>query len=289
MDSDPETSTSSNIDKGKQRAYEPTETTPLLGESTRQEDAESAHSSTFGTQRSLTSTLLRVFLVSLLICVIVLALLAILTWSYVSRTAHKSPDTILHEAVVFEGPRGVTIINTTWSEGLWVNVEGKVGVNAGVVAGVNADPYGDSFLADLWKSVGRWGIHELREVSLRMSTINIVAAQDPSTVLASIDIPPIEVPLTSNPPRDTSWLTTISTPLLIRPSQNTTALMNFVRESWRLGALNVKAELSTLDVQGGSLTSESWRSIIHKSFSDVDTLVRIPSTSQQFSYRLNFC
>ncbi|KAL0576274.1 hypothetical protein V5O48_005718 [Marasmius crinis-equi] len=263
------------VDKGKGRAPDPTERTPLLAQSSSSSATEEDPSSTPVNSRStLLSILLRVFLGSLLLCIIAFVVAALLTWSYVSRTSGLSPDDILHEAVVFEGPRRVNILNATWSDGLWVEVEGRVGVDAGSVIGVNRGD-GDGFFEGVWKSFGRWGIKELHEVSAKTSTIYIRSQQDPSVVLASLDIPPLEVPLTSNPPVDHSWLTPISTPVLIHPTQNTTALVQFAREAWKSGAVNVRADVANVDVQGGSLDSGSWRNLLHRAFSDVRSSVRL--------------
>ncbi|KAG7093681.1 hypothetical protein E1B28_007339 [Marasmius oreades] len=186
-----------------------------------------------------------------------------------------SPDNILQAAVVFDGPRRITVLNSTWPDGMWVDVEGRVGVDAGVIIGVNEDPTGESFFKSLWKSFGRWGISKLRQVSVKTSTIDIRSQQDLSLVLASLDIPPLELPLSTNPPANLDWLTSISTPLLIRPTHNTTALMRFVRESWSLGAISVRADAAKLDVQGGSLRSSSWRNVVHRVISNLKTSIRV--------------
>ncbi|KAJ8095298.1 hypothetical protein PM082_010521 [Marasmius tenuissimus] len=251
MSSDTESNSDTRLNKGKGRASEPSERTPLLGQtSSEAATEEDALSTTVNTRGSLRAILLRVFLVSLLFCVVAFVIAALLTWSYVSRTSGLSPDAILHEAVVFEGPRRINILNTTWSDGMWVEVEGRVGVDAGSVVGVNRDPSGDAFFEDVWKSFGRWGINELHQVSVKTSTIDIRSHHDLTTVLASIEIPPLELPLTVNPPADHSWLSPISTPVFIRPTHNTSALMQFVRESWKLGTVSVRADLADLDVKG---------------------------------------
>ncbi|KAK1232906.1 hypothetical protein PQX77_003919 [Marasmius sp. AFHP31] len=276
MSSDTESNSDTRLNKGKGRASEPSERTPLLGQtSSEAATEEDAQSTTVNTRGSLRAILLRVFLVSLLLCVVAFVIAALLTWSYVSRTSGLSPDAILHEAVAFEGPRRINILNTTWSDGMWVEVEGRVGVDAGSVVGVNRNPKGDGFFEDVWKSFGRWGINELHQVSVKTSTIDIRSHHDLTTVLASIEIPPLELPLTVNPPADHSWLSPISTPVFIRPTRNTSALIQFVRESWKLGTVSVRADLADLDVQGGSLDSGSWRNRLHRAFSNVKTSVHV--------------
>ncbi|KAJ7025420.1 hypothetical protein C8F04DRAFT_1400596 [Mycena alexandri] len=263
------------IDKGKRRAQaeeDPTERTPLLASpsSSLLDDPPPTVA-----RRRLLSKLTTVFLASLVISVLVCVGLALLVWSYASRASHVSPDDILDEGLVFEGPDRVDVLNITWSGGLWVNVEGRMGFDAGSVIGVNAAPDGDGILQDIWKSIGRWGVRRLDRVSVNMSTIYLTSQSDPSVILATIEPSPVVVPLTANPPSDSTWLTHISTPLLIRPTTNTSALIHFVREAWREGSAAVKADVGSIDVRGGALREDSWRKILHSQLSNVRTALRI--------------
>ncbi|KAJ7716304.1 hypothetical protein B0H16DRAFT_1898438 [Mycena metata] len=261
------------VDKGKRRAQEdPTERTPLIASpsSSLLDDPPP----TFA-RRRLLSKLTTVFLASLVISVLVCVGLALLAWSYASRASHISPDDILNDGLVFEGPDRVDVLNITWSGDLWVNVEGRMGFDAGSVIGVNAAPDGDGILQDIWKSIGRWGVRRLDRVSVNMSTIYLTSQSDPSVILATIEPSPVVVPLTANPPSDSTWLTHISTPLLIRPTTNTSALIHFVREAWREGSAAVKADVGSVDVRGGALREKSWRNMLHSQLSDVRTALRI--------------
>ncbi|KAF7343274.1 hypothetical protein MVEN_01759500 [Mycena venus] len=247
------------VDKGKRRAEVPTERTPLLASSSQsstQDDPPPAM-----VRRRLLSKLTTVFLASLVVSILVCVGLALLAWSYASRASHVSADDILNEGLVFEGPDRVDVLNITWSGGLWVNIEARVGFDAGSVIGVNSSPDGDSFFEDIWKSIGRWGVRSLDRVSVNMSTIYLTSASDTSVVLATIEPTPVVVPLTANPPSDSTWLTHISTPLLIRPTSNVSALIHFTWE-----ALTSEAAPSGED---------SWRSILHNVLSNVRTALRI--------------
>ncbi|ESK96511.1 hypothetical protein Moror_7019 [Moniliophthora roreri MCA 2997] len=274
MNSDEESNSSARVDKGKGKAQdEPTERTPLLGSSAGGSSSELDTTPSYP-HRNITTTLLNVFLGTLILCIIAFIVFALLTWSYVSRASDLSPEDVLHRAVVFEGPQKVIVINTSWTEGMWVNVEGRVGVDAGSVLGVNRDPDGgDGFLKNIWKSLGRWGIQELHQVTVKTSTINITSQYDTTIVLASLDIPPLDIHLTADPPSDHSWLHRVSTPVLMRPTHNTSALIDFARETWRLGHVAVRTEVANLDVQGGRLHGDSWRGMLHRTMSDVKTLL----------------
>ncbi|KAK7042569.1 hypothetical protein R3P38DRAFT_2891252 [Favolaschia claudopus] len=257
------------IDKGKRRAEDPTERTPLLGSSSSSaiDDPPPAVA-----RRRLISKLTTVFLGTLVFSICAFVALALLAWSYASRATHVSPDDILNQGLVFEGPDRVDVLNITSSGGLWVNVEARVGFDAGSVIGVNSSPDGDGFFQDIWKSIGRWGVRTLDRVSVNMTNISLTSE---SVVLATIYPTPVVLPLTANPPSDSSWLTHISTPLLIQPTSNTSALVHFVREAWREGSAAVAANVASVDVQGGGFAEESWRSILHSALSDVRTALRL--------------
>ncbi|KAF8183037.1 hypothetical protein K438DRAFT_1839507 [Mycena galopus ATCC 62051] len=259
-----------SVDKGKRRAEDPTERTPLLASSSSTSDDPIPTVA----RRRLLSKLMAVFLGTLVICVLVCVALAGLAWSYASRASHVSPDDILDQGLVFEGPDRVDVLNITWSGGLWVNVEARVGFDAGSVIGVNSAPDGDGLFEDIWKSIGRWGVRSLDRVSVNMTTIYLTSASD-GAVLATIESTPVVVPLTANPPSDSTWLTHISTPLLIRPTHNTSALIHFVREAWREGSAAVRADVGSVEVRGGAFGEDSWRSLIHSALSNVRTALRI--------------
>ncbi|KAJ7624696.1 hypothetical protein FB45DRAFT_85999 [Roridomyces roridus] len=274
------------VDKGKGRAHSATERTPLLGGSRSPIPADdddelpptTSTTSSSSTRRRLIPRLAAVFLGTLLFCVLLLAALALLGWSYASRASHVSADDILQQGLVFESPDRVDVLNVTWSGGIWVNVEARVGFDAGAVIGVNAAPPddgGDGFFEGIWKGIGRWGVRSVERVSVNMTTIQLTSQHDPSIVLATIESTPVVVPLTANPPKDSTWLTRISTPLLLRPTHNTSALFQFVREAWSEGVAAVRADVGNVDVRGGGLGESSWRSMIHSELSDVRTALRI--------------
>ncbi|KAJ6588138.1 hypothetical protein B0H19DRAFT_1300752 [Mycena capillaripes] len=267
------------VDKGKRRAPDPTERTPLLASHSSSSTILDDGPPPTVVRRRLLSKLTAVFLGSLVISILVCVVLALLAWSYASQASDVSADDILDKSLVFEGPDRVDVLNVTWSDGLglWVNVEARVGFDAGSVIGVNPSPNHDTFLVEIWKAIGRWGVRSLDSVSVNMSTIYLISQADPSVVLATIEPSPVAVPLTADPPSDSTWLTNISTPMLIRPTSNVSALIHFVREAWREGSAAVKAEVGTVDVRGGALGENSWRSILHSALSNVRTGVRIQS------------
>lgn len=265
--------------KGKGRAQDPTERTPLLDRPSQSSNATLGDDTPARatSRRRLRARLTSVFLVSLSFCILGFAILALLAWSYAAQASKVSPDEILHNALVFRGPSRVDVLNITSGGGIWVNVSGSMGMDAGAVIGVNSDPSGDGLLQHVWKSLGRWGVRRLDRVSIHMSTINITSANDPSAILASVGVPPMEVSLTANPPPDKSWLTPVSIPVLILPTSNTSALIHFVRDAWRRGFLSIRADMDRALVHGGSLNENSWRDKLHGEISNIQTALRMTS------------
>ncbi|KAJ3999977.1 hypothetical protein F5050DRAFT_1734503 [Lentinula boryana] len=260
------------VNKGKDKARDATERTPLL---------QSGSSSSVRTQdprppaqRRIGLRLVYIFLITTLICICALAIIVILAWSYSSRASDMSPEDILHKALIVQGPDRVDVLNVSFSDGIWVNVEGSIGLDAGAAVGINSDP-GDGFLDKIWKSLGRWGVRNLDNVSVWTSTINITTRSDPPVFLASVDIPPFQIPLTVDPPADHTWLQHISAPVLIKPTSRTSDLLHFAQDSWRNGQVMVNTEVTTVDVRGGELSTSSWKRRLHRRLSDVETALSL--------------
>ncbi|KAF8812840.1 hypothetical protein BYT27DRAFT_7159005 [Phlegmacium glaucopus] len=264
---------SCHIDKGKRREQEPTERSPLLGSSSRAiEDFHTILPST--SHRRLRSKLTTVFLVSLSVCIMLFVIVALFAWSYASKASHLTPEHIINHDFVFVGPNRVDILNITNDGGIWLNVRGQMGLDAGSAIGIGSDPEDDLF-KDLWKSIGRWGVRRLERVSVHLSTITVLPEHDPHSILLTVDIPPIELPLTVDPPRDTSWLTHISMPIHFKLTTNTTLLFEFLKYSWLHGSLAVSANVGQASIRGGSLNLDSWRSVFYGKLTNIWTSIHM--------------
>ncbi|KAF9531125.1 hypothetical protein CPB83DRAFT_809476 [Crepidotus variabilis] len=270
--------------KGKQRAVETaatvTERTPLLAapstSSQAREDPE-APSSSAQSHRQLRKKLTSIFFISLAVCTVGFASAALLAWSYASRASSLNPDNVLHEDLVFSGPNQVNVLNVSTS-GIWLNVQGKIGMDAGKAIGVDSDPL-DGLFRDVWKALGRWGVRKLDKVTVQLSTIKVVPDFDLSETLIYIEMPPVEIPLTTNPPKDHSWLTPISATVHVRPTSNNTLLLRFLRESWTRGSISVRAEIQEAVIRGGTHNSDDWRRKFSGKLSNILTSVdvKLPS------------
>jgi hypothetical protein len=208
--------------------------------------------------------------------VIAFIVVALLAYSYVARIKLGSPDELLDRAVVVQGLDRIDVLNVTEEGGIWINIESRAGVDAGAAIGVNSED-DDGIFRDIWKSLGRWGIRRLDRINIKLTTIHISPQDDHSTVLASLDMSPMDLPLTTEPPSDPSWLTKISIPVFIAPSQNASALVQFVRHSWQDGTVAVQARVDRVVIQGGSLTDNSWRRMLDQQRSEVHTTIRMKS------------
>ncbi|KAG6380131.1 hypothetical protein JVT61DRAFT_8218 [Boletus reticuloceps] len=258
--------------KGKSEPREATETTPLLGAGSThagadEEGLDLGNSSV--ARRRLWKILIFVFSFTLSLCLVVSLALALLAYSYATRLFYISPDDVLANGLTFQGPDRVDVINAT-DGGLWIRLDARVGVDAGSIIGVNTDK-DQGTLSDLWKSVGRLGIRILGSASASVATVNVYSDQ---ALLASVSTQPMQLPITCNPPHDSSWLTPVSIPVFIRPTENSSDLAQFVEGSWRQGAATLRASAPEVAVLGGD--GNGWRSMFTANFHNVETRLSLP-------------
>ena len=280
-----ETATNASC-KGKHRAEVPTEHTPLLPSTSTQYSSYTDNETHTPNQRSpsLRARLTFVFVSSLSLCISVFVILGLLAYSYAPQGSDASVDAIIKNAVVFRGPDRVDVLNVTASGDVWVALDMRIGVDAGSVIGVKRGSE-DGMLVGVWKCLGRWGIRRLERVSVDVETVNVTSTYGP-TFLASVVSQPLVLPLTPDaPPDDVSWLTNISTVFLVRPTKNTSALVEFMRGSWRRGAIEVEVDVRRASVTGGGINEKSWRRRLQGVFLNIRQSVRLRSKSLPLSLR----
>ncbi|KAG2159271.1 uncharacterized protein EDB93DRAFT_1334085, partial [Suillus bovinus] len=265
--------------KGKARHLnpEPSEQTPLLphhNDVASSQLARVAHDedvdleSSLDARRRLLSKLTFVFLASLSSCILIFLLLALLAYSYAARLSDVSPEDILENALVIQGPYQVSVLNVTADGGTWIQVQARVGINAGSIMGIDMDDDEGTF-NDLWKSLGRWGVKFLDRVTVEFSAAEIFSQRQ--ALLATLDSPPFELPLTVNPPYDDSWLSSLSLTLFVVPTQNASDINQFVHDSWHSSAASVHAAIPSMLVSGGSTNKGGWRQMLRLQRSDIQT------------------
>lgn len=251
--------------KGKARCPEPSEQTPLLldhGDGAPSQPRATYYEdvgSSWDARRRLWSKLTFIFLTSLSSCIIIFLLFALLAYSYAARLSHVSPEDILENALVIQGPYRVSVLDVTADGGTWIQVQAKVGINAGSIMGVDTDDDEGTFY-DMWKSFGRWGVKILDRVTVEVSTAQIFSPRQ--ALLATLESPPFDLPLTVNPPYDDSWLSPLSLTLFVVPTRNASDLNQFVHDSWHSGAASVHASIPKVIVSGGSTNKGGWRQML---------------------------
>lgn len=272
---------SQSIDKGKRRAEDLTERTPLLQNGSFGSSSRDIlpHTTPPSSRRRLRSVLTTVFLVSLSACILISIFLAILAWSYAARASNISPERVINKDIVLSGPFHVDVLNTTDDGGLWLNVSGRMGFDAGDAIGVNHPLVGEGegLFEGLWKAIGRWSIQRLDTVTVELDTVHVAPEYDKSLELLEVKMPSVEVPLTVDPPRwSKRWLTPVVTEVFVRPTRNATALSNFVVECWKFGTVDVSATVGEVVVRGGG-NRESWKAKFQGKMKNVQTFIRMKS------------
>lgn len=286
---EPVESSSSALDKGKGKSRAPnhqesTESTPLLASRSYvflgdgdDDDIESTNQS----NPALVSTLTSVFLITLSISILLVLLLLSLAYSYAAQASQISNDDILSDSLVFHGPDAIDVLNISQYGDVWLRLDGRVGFDAGAIIGVKPGD-DDSLWLGAWKAIGRWGIRNLDTVSLSLSSINITSQHDPAAYLASIAVPPFQIPLTADPPDDLSWLTPMSVPVHIYPFRNVTTWFKFARESWRSGYAVAQVTIPHADIRGGPWEWRTWRSVLRVGRSNLTFGLRVKGVSTFF-------
>ncbi|KAL9709184.1 hypothetical protein Ac2012v2_007539 [Leucoagaricus gongylophorus] len=265
----------STADKGKRRADASTERTPLLQNGSTSRDTSHVTTPPSST-RSVRSILTTVFLVSLSICSVFAVISVLLAWSYASRISTLVPEQVINQDVVLSGPFQVDVLNTTDYGGLWLNVSGRMGFDAGDAMGFNHPLPGESegLFGRVWKALGRWGIRTLDTVTVDLATVHIAPEYDEFLTLLEVKLPPTELPLTVDPsPRSDEWLTPLVSEVLVQP-KNVTAVVDFLSQSWKAGSLNATIRLAQLRIIGGGSQS-SWKTSLHGKMTNVQTSIRL--------------
>ena len=146
--------------------------------------------------------------------------------------------------MVFAGPDRMDVRNMT-SDVMWVNVKGRIGLDVGKIG--------------VWK----WVLRRLDKVSVELSTVRISAQSE----LVRVDIPPMDIPLTVDPPNDKSWLTEVEREIRVQVVGNRTVLEEFVRETWSQRFLSVHADVDEVHV--------GWKRIFKHKMENIRTNIRM--------------
>jgi hypothetical protein len=252
-----------SMDKGKQRAStpEPSERTPLIpsGSShiihqSRPRSFQSEHPP----HQNLLKRLLIVFSATLTACIVILALIILFALSYSSRVSSITVQEVVGRGLVVEGPDRIEVLNATKEGGVWVRVDCRVGLDMGSILRIRPDDE-DFIWTELWKGVGRWGVRKVGAIAIELSQIAVTSHNKPPYNLAVLSTPVVELPLSSDPPSNLEWLTPMSIPIKIHPTERTEDLVRFANESWISGIIQVSTTISSISVMGGKVGEHTWR------------------------------
>ncbi|KAG1738884.1 uncharacterized protein EDB91DRAFT_1054199 [Suillus paluster] len=200
----------------------------------------------------------RRILAGLFFCMIISLLLDLLVYFYAAST-RLSDVHVLQNALVLQGPYRVSILNITQDGGAWIQLQARVGIDAGPI--MSDDDEGIFY--DMWKPFGRWGVKLLDRVTVDVESTAQIFSQR-QALLAAVDPLSFELPLTVNPPHDDSWLSPMSLTLFVVPTRNASDINQFVHESWHSGAVYIHASIPSVVVSGGSANKGGWRKILRR-------------------------
>lgn len=273
-----------STDKGKRRAAtpEPSESTALLPSSSSHTIHQSHHHVSppeLPRHHSLVRRLIIVFSATLVACVVVLVLILLFALSYSSRVSDLTAHDVLDRGLFIEGPDRVDVLNVTKEGGVWVSVDCRVGLDMGGILGVRPDE-GDLVWTELWKGIGRWGVGKVGRITIEPAQITVTSRSEPPLSLAVLTAPVIELPLSPDPPSGLEWLTPMSIPINIRPTNHTEDLVLFANESWLSGVIQVSATIPSIHVTGGGVHEDTWRNRFSTERSNVP--ISICTTSELF-------
>jgi hypothetical protein len=245
--------------KGKQRAVEPTEHTPLLSSSTTGENYSDDESLRPSGPPTILARLAFVFLVSSVICIVIFFIFALIVWLYASHTTTQMKN--IGDAMVVAGPFSVQLLNTS-SGHPRLQLNAKAGLD--VANALDLESSQDDRLSEKFrKSLMRWGVRKLHTVSVTLDAIHIQPKNaHPVDNLLVISIPPLTLPVAAEPSSDRGWLSNISIPLEIQPSWNMSLYEDFLKQAWELGTLGMNTEICEINVIGGSLHGNTWRKFV---------------------------
>ncbi|KAG8911849.1 hypothetical protein FRC00_005727, partial [Tulasnella sp. 408] len=254
------------IDKGKSRASETDERTPLLaneagiveGESSNVSTAAHRHSSDGNAnpwnRRILAGAilLLSTFFAGALVFVIGAG------YHYASWVAHVNPDQLVKQGVVLKGPSNVEVV-TVAADYVELKVEGAVGIDADWIMGLERE--GGGLFGGARKSFGRWLVKRVDQVTVSLGHVELYAPYSrsqhriPTDPLVSLRASPVTIPLTTRrgdfDASDDSWLTPVSVPVFLSPNKNGSFIGEYVEDALKVRRLLATARADWVKVNAG--------------------------------------
>jgi hypothetical protein len=260
-----------------------TPTQPLTTQLTRRSDSSVViepqpidHAASRRTNRLITSLIV--------ICSILLGailFLGLLLSSYIPSSKERDS---LPDAVVFNGPTDINVLNIT-SSGVWLEVEGYAGVDVDRILGIDRDQVsggerggGAGWWERLRAEFGRLAVDLVGPVEVgSVQGLEIWSSSASPDPLFSARLPSIiPIPLATHvnssetdsavwaiPP----WLTAIRIPVHVRPETSTSTLLGLAKKAWKEGSIDVEVHLESVTVR--SRHREGWRRYVEHTERDI--------------------
>jgi hypothetical protein len=230
-----------------------------------------------------------------------------------SDSSGARSDEFWKEAIIWHGPDSVRVTGVHWGSSpddsglkrLEVNLtlSLRVAVDTDFIMGFREDNADDGLLwwREKWKDLGRWGVAKLETVIAAVEDVLIYPGSQDSTepLLQAKLLSPVVVPLTpgisARPPSRLS-LQPLSVSLSAYPTQNATLLLDFLKQSWSQGFLDVRFHGSDLMIMGGDMYKSHpkfwelgwWRNRLQFAKPDVNLRLHLPSTHSFNSSNVTF-
>ncbi|KAJ1301328.1 hypothetical protein OPQ81_003729 [Rhizoctonia solani] len=202
-------------------------------------------------------TIAFVFL-SLVLCLTVTIIFTI--HSYVSPLLRTDPSVLAQRSLIFEGPSHFSVINYT-SDGIWCEVAGAAAVDASRTLSLSSNRLTDRLVGWAARRVG----------SIAVSTSGVQVFSYDNTYLATLDLPTVNLPLTtSSPPH----LKNVTIQVLLRPAKNIDDIVRFASHSWETGIGELRVHVDKGVVVGGSPPS-GWRKWIRVEKQDIGATLKL--------------
>jgi hypothetical protein len=217
--------------------------------------------------------------------------LGLLLASYIPSSKERDD---LQDAVVFHGPTGVQVLNIT-SSGLWLEVEGYMGIDIDKILGVNQDDVCEGQRgagAQWWESArtafGRSLVHALGPIEVSsLQGLEVWSTAGIHSALLSATIPVvIPIPMTtqvnnisfdqtvwSMPP----WLTAIRIPVHVRPEASPKNILSLAKKAWAEGSIDIELRVGSIRIK--AVEDRGWRGYISRTERDIRVPMTIDSKS----------
>lgn len=251
--------------KGKGKAVDSSERSPLLGSPSRRHHDEDEPPAT---RSPIISPRIRSHLLTLIIALISVFLafiLFLILLAYSFKPSETELDALPSTAFKYTPPESISVLNVT-EDGILLNITLRCGIDADRVLGVQEwDGKEDRVKAEgngsrgvgaaWWECVRRWTAHRMlaqlpsQAISVQSNESIYIYPRHSSPLLSVILTSPLSLPLVSGAQSNPDWLQPTTFTALAKPLVSTGQLWDFVQHIWAEGEVRVDVGLSRVEAQ----------------------------------------